>query len=416
MTTDVLIRDIQPDVFQWLKESTPPGVSRNEFLKALISQARQSGPQVDLFTDGRPPVTVYGNMPFKFIDLFAGIGGFRSALTSIGGKCVFTNEWDGFAAKTYMAWYGEDEISTDDIRKQEVQKSIPDHDILCAGFPCQPFSIAGVSKKNSLGRAHGFEDKHQGNLFTEAILKIVDRKRPPILFLENVKNLRSHDKGNTWAVIESLLSEREYAVFAEVLNAKHWVPQHRERIFIVCFDTNVFGSKDQIDFQFPQIPSNTNHKLGDILSKEPPDRKYMLSEKLWKYLQGYKVKHAAKGNGFGFGLFNKNHEYTRTISARYYKDGSEILIEQKGWERPRRLTPDEARLLMGFDNRFAKLFAHENGFPQVVSDTQAYKQFGNSVCPKVVEAVAKEIIKTISKSILANGNGCLIKGSSKLAA
>ena len=166
---------------------------------------------------------------------------FDLLLTKLGGRCLFTNEIDKYAAATYSAWYNDINVSNKDIFQVDIEEEIPNHDVLCAGFPCQPFSIAGVSKKNSLGRKHGFSDEKQGNLFFR-ILDIVDEKQPPILFLENVKNLKSHDKGNTWRMIQSSLEEREYSVFAKIIDARYWVPQHRERMFIVCFDRTVFGS------------------------------------------------------------------------------------------------------------------------------------------------------------------------------
>lgn len=322
---------------------------------------------------------------FTFIDLFAGIGGFRSAMTALGGRCVFTSEWDKFAVQTYKAWYKDDHVHTDDIRLID-PRSIPDHDVLCAGFPCQPFSIAGVSKKNALGRKHGFEDEKQGNLFF-AIMDIVAAKKPPVLFLENVKNLKSHDRGNTWKVIESHLS-KNYIVFTEIVDAKHWVPQHRERIFIICFRKDLFPSG--VAFEFPRPLVNRLPEFGDIREKAPA-RKYMLTDNLWKYLKEYKEKHQSAGNGFGYGIVPADG-ISRTLSARYYKDGSEILVKEKGWKNPRRLTIPEAQRLMGFVDRYASLFGHEGGFPQVVSDTQAYRQFGNAVVPLAVEEVGRAIL------------------------
>ena len=324
---------------------------------------------------------------FKFIDLFAGIGGFRSALAYLGGRCVYTNEWDKFAAQTYQAWYGDKDISTEDIRQVRFE-NIPDHDILCAGFPCQPFSIAGVSKKQSLGRKHGFDDETQGNLFF-AIRDIAKTKRPKILLLENVKNLRSHDKGNTMKVIEEQINSIGYKLFSEVISSKTVVPQNRQRIFMVAFDVQIFG-KD-IDFSFPRFEGETITLKG-ILEKNV-EQKYTLSDNLWSYLEGYDLKQKEKGNGFGYGLVGPN-DVARTMSARYYKDGAEILITQKK-KNPRRLTPKEAKYLMGFCDKYAKFFGHKDGFPQVVSDAQSYKQFGNSVVPLVVEKIAKEILKKL---------------------
>lgn len=408
MSRDVLIRDLTTEDQNWLNDAKPAGISQVEFLRSVLREARNNALQPSLFDLAVEPKTVYGNVPFKFIDLFAGVGGFRCGLTAVGGKCVFTSEWDKFSNKTYQSWFGDEDVHAGDIRNLDINKEIPDHDVLCAGFPCQPFSLAGVSKKNSLGRSHGFEDETQGNLFFK-IMDIVDKKRPPVLFLENVKNLRSHDKGNTWKVIQDCLIEREYSVFSRVIDARAWVPQHRERIFIVCFDRHIFGREDEINFQFPDPPGGEAPSLSSILESSPPDKKYMLSDKLWNYLQAYAEKHRKKGNGFGFSLFT-GKDVARTLSARYHKDGSEILIKQKGWLNPRRLTPLEAKRLMGFVDRYAEMYGHEGGFPQVVSDTQAYRQFGNAVVPLVVEAIAKEIVHTMSQAITTAENSCLLKG------
>jgi len=257
-------------------------------------------------------------------------------------------------------------------------EDIPDHDILTAGFPCQPFSIAGVSKKKSLGREHGFLDGAQGTLFFN-VAEIIQCKRPKLFMLENVKNLESHDKGNTYRVIKGTLEELDYHLFYDVLDARYYVPQHRERLFIVGFDKKIF--KDPPAFKFPKRP-NKEPKLSDIL-EEKVDKKYVLSNKLWQYLKDYAEKHRLKGNGFGYGLFDGNST-ARTLSARYYKDGSEILIKVPR-SNPRRLTPQECARLQGFPKKFK--------IP--VSDTQAYKQFGNSVAVPVVFAVARQMIKAI---------------------
>lgn len=339
-------------------------------------------------------VSKQSSLPFfRFIDLFAGIGGFRCGMTAVGGECVFTSEWDRFALNTYKKWYGGDHLYEGDIRSED-RPVIPAHDVLCAGFPCQPFSLAGVSKKNSLGRAHGFKDATQGNLFF-SILEIVDAVRPPVLFLENVKNLRSHDGGNTWSRITREIRKREYAIFDKIIDAREWVPQHRERIFIVCFDERRFGPKEAINFKFPEKRNNRPLTLSKILQKSV-DKKYMLSDKLFTYLQDYRDKHARLGNGFGYSEFGGG-DVARTLSARYHKDGSEILIRHKGFRNPRRLTPHEAKSLMGFEDRFASLFGHKGGFPICVSDTQAYRQFGNAVVPLVVEAIAAEIVPLLTK-------------------
>lgn len=407
MANDLLIRDLDESELAWLKESIPEGLSQNEYLKQIINLARENSNQIPLFSVAREPAKVFGRVPFKFIDLFAGIGGFRSGLTAAGGDCVFTSEWDKYAAKTYQAWYGDDDVFTGDIRELN-PVDIPDHDVLCAGFPCQPFSLAGVSKKNSLGRAHGFEDAKQGNLFF-TIMDIVDKKRPPVLFLENVKNLKSHDKGRTWQVIEESILERDYAIYSKVVDARYWVPQHRERIFIVCFDKRIFGREDEIQFKFPDHTIDHVPTLSDILCPTPPDKKYMLSDKLWKYLQDYAKKHKEKGNGFGYGL-NTGKDVARTMSARYHKDGSEILIKQPQWKNPRRLTPHEAKRLLGYHDKYAEQFGHSEGFPIVVSDTQAYRQFGNSVVPMVVEEIAREITSAMVRTVSSANNGCLMKG------
>ena len=390
---DILLRDLNPEDIEWIKKKTQNATSQNKFIKSLISEARIKEKLQLVRNSEKKNSYQDSNTPFSFIDLFAGIGGFRSALTFLGGKCVFTNEWNKYAITTYKNWYGDEESTNDDDIRNFNHSLIPNHDVLCAGFPCQPFSLAGVSKKNSLGRKHGFEDVDQGNLF-DCIMSIVDVKRPPILFLENVKNLKSHDKGNTWKHIHNEISSRGYEIFSKVIDASNWVPQHRERIFIVCFDKSIFCKDRKVNFQFPEFPTTREYSLSSFLEKNP-DKKYMLSDKLWNYLQNYAEKHRRKGNGFGYGLVG-NDGKTRTMSARYYKDGAEILIEQDGWRNPRRLTPNEAKYLMGFHDKYAKCFGHMNGFPQVVSDTQSYKQFGNSVVPIVVEKIMIQIIAEIN--------------------
>lgn len=311
---------------------------------------------------------------FTFIDLFAGIGGIRLAFEKHGGKCVFSSEWDRWCQRTYFENFGE--MPQGDINKIKPDE-IHEHDILTAGFPCQPFSIAGVSKKKSLGREHGFKDKAQGTLFFR-IAEILEAKRPKAFMLENVKNLRSHDGGNTFRVIEGTLKELGYHVFPDVIDAAYYVPQHRERLFIVGFDRKVF--REIPDFTFP-APPRKKFTLNRILEKRV-DRKYILSDHLWQYLQDYAEKHRQKGNGFGYGLFDAS-SVARTLSARYYKDGSEILIKVPN-SNPRRLTPRECARLMGYDDSFK--------IP--VSDTQAYKQFGNSVAVPVVSAVAEILVAT----------------------
>ncbi|WP_017293008.1 DNA (cytosine-5-)-methyltransferase [Geminocystis herdmanii] len=312
------------------------------------------------------------------IDLFAGIGGFRIALENNGFNCIYSNDYNKYSCQTYSANFGE--IYCGDL-KDIVASNIPNFDLLCGGFPCQPFSIAGVSKKKSLGKKHGFEDEKQGNLFFK-ILRIIDFHQPKIIFLENVKNLKSHDKGNTWQVIKNELLIRNYEIFSEIVDGKYYVPQHRERIFIVCFNKNIFPN---INFEFPSLPIKRLYELKDILEKNVDD-KYTLSDKLWNYLQQHKKNSQAKGNGFGFGIINMESEYTRTLSARYYKDGSEILVEQIN-KNPRRLTPRECAKLLGFPDDFI--------IP--VSDAQAYRQFGNSVIVPVVDAILKQIKITVEK-------------------
>ena len=316
-----------------------------------------------------------GTKEFRFIDLFAGIGGMRIAFESAGAKCVFSSEWDKHAQKTYFSNFGE--LPDGDITKIPSER-IPDHDILVAGFPCQPFSIAGVSKKNSLGRAHGFLDETQGTLFFE-VARIIRDKRPKAFLLENVKNLKTHDKGRTFKVIQYTLQKLGYSLHVAVLDGKYYVPQHRERIFIVGFDMNIYGGWE--DFRFPD-PPKTVQKIKYIL-EENVDEKYTLSNKLWQYLQQYAEKHKKSGNGFGFGLVNLDG-ISRTLSARYYKDGSEILIPQPG-KNPRKLTPRECARLQGFPD----------DFKIVVSDTQAYKQFGNSVVVPLVAEIAKNMVESM---------------------
>lgn len=338
---------------------------------------------------------------FDFIDLFAGIGGLRLGFEAIGGKCVFTSEWDKYSQQTYMANFPYDDHEVaGDITKIDASE-IPSHDLLLAGFPCQPFSIAGVSKKNALNRPHGFACDTQGTLFFD-VARIIKHHKPKAFLLENVKNLVNHDKGRTFAVIKQVLTEElGYKIDFRLLDAKSWLPQHRERIFIV-------GFRDHNDFSFDdlEVPNPlSGPKLEKILhpedGKEVPEKpytdgnighvssKYTLSDHLWKYLQDYAAKHRAKGNGFGFGLFGPDG-VARTLSARYYKDGSEILIRQDG-KVPRRLTPRECARLMGFDG------FGESNFIIPVSDTQAYKQFGNSVAVPAVIAVANHMAPYLIK-------------------
>jgi DNA (cytosine-5)-methyltransferase 1 len=314
---------------------------------------------------------------FKFIDLFAGIGGLRLGFDAIGGQCVFTSEWDKYCQITYRENFGSDHPIAGDIRDYSKDPSlIPAHDVLLAGFPCQPFSIAGVSKKNALGRPHGFLCDTQGTLFFD-LAQIIAHHQPRAFLLENVKNLQRHDKGRTFATIINVLrNELGYEVHHRVISSAPWVPQKRERIFLV-------GLKKQSQFDFERlIVPQESPKLGSILdANENVDPKYTLTAHLWNYLKDYKTKHEAKGNGFGYSLFGPN-DVARTLSARYFKDGSEVLIAQSR-TRPRRLTPRECARLMGFK--------HVDGsdFRIPVSDTQAYKQFGNAVVVPAVAAVAE---------------------------
>lgn len=331
---------------------------------------------------------------FTFIDLFAGIGGLRRPFEELGGKCLFTAEWDRFSRETYAANFPEpaDSVhqSVGDIRPYANNpESIPKHDVLLAGFPCQPFSIAGVSKKNALGRPHGFLCDTQGTLFYD-LAKIIDYRRPSAFLLENVRNLQSHDGGKTFATIMHVLEvELGYKVQYRVISSEPWVPQKRERIFIVGFrEDNGF------DFSKLEIPAGRKPVLGHILEKDV-DPKYTLTAHMWKYLQDYKEKHRGAGNGFGFGLFGPN-DVTRTLSARYYKDGSEVLVEQPG-KRPRRLTPLECSRLMGFNE------PQGTDFVIPVSDTQAYRQFGNAVVVPVVRAVASLMKPHIEMALDAAG-------------
>lgn len=318
---------------------------------------------------------------FTFIDLFAGIGGMRIAFSRQGGTCVFSSEWDKYAQKTYFDNF--DVMPQGDITKINAN-DIPNHDILVAGFPCQPFSIAGVSKKNSLGRATGFQDETQGTLFFD-VCRILAAKRPKAFLLENVKNLKSHDKGNTWRVIKDSLNQLDYEIFPQVIDGQGFVPQHRERIFIAGFDRRRYGNYYDFTFDVDEMKPEKKPVLRDILEKDV-DSKYTLSDKLWAYLQNYAAKHKAKGNGFGYGMPDLDG-IARTLSARYYKDGSEILINQGESKNPRRLTPRECARLQGYPD----------DFKITVSDTRAYKQFGNSVVVPLVTAIAERVVEKMEE-------------------
>ena len=328
---------------------------------------------------------------FRFIDLFAGIGGLRLPFEEIGGRCVFSSEWDRFCRETYTANFPEsadsDHEFAGDIRPWAAEpETIPRHDVLLAGFPCQPFSIAGVSKKNALGQPHGFLCDTQGTLFYD-LVRILEHRRPPAFLLENVRNLQRHDKGRTFGTIMHVLEcDLGYSVSTRVIDSSPWVPQKRERIFIVGF-----REETAFDFDSLAIPIGTGPVLGSILEADV-DPKYTLTAHLWRYLRNYKERHRRAGNGFGYSLFGPE-DVSRTLSARYYKDGSEILIRQEG-RRPRRLTPRECARLMGFEK------PAESKFRIPVSDTQAYRQFGNAVVVPVVRAVA-QLMKPYIADVLA---------------
>ena len=341
----------------------------------------------------------------RIADLFAGIGGFRAGFNVLDAECVFTSEWNKFSRQTYCANF-PGSVVHGDIRDVE-DGEVPDHDVLLAGFPCQPFSLAGVSKKNSLGRSHGFECETQGTLFFE-IERILRAKRPHAFVLENVKNLLSHDRGRTFEVIRrTLTAELGYNIAYRVIDARAFVPQHRERIFIVGLRAE---SGLTFDFDKVTVPSETssypaletilhsrkNFIAGDQYTTDDgePLKKYTISSNLWSYLKAYKAKHEAQGNGFGYGLFGPT-DVARTLSARYYKDGAEVLIRRgtSGKALPRRLTPRECSRLMGFDS------AGRPPFVIPVSDNQAYRQFGNAVVVPVVSAIARALAEFLPSDV-----------------
>jgi DNA (cytosine-5)-methyltransferase 1 len=365
------------------EDLTPSGCDPHKLVLDAMRVAAERKP-IDF-----PVVRPTAISKFKFVDLFAGIGGLRMPFDEIGGECVFTSEWDRFSQQTYSANFHDDPFDHTlhgDIRPfaQEPAR-VPEHDLLVAGFPCQPFSIAGVSKKNSLGRPHGFLCDTQGTLFYD-LAKIIGHRRPAAFLLENVKNLERHDAGRTFGTIMHVLKdELGYHVQYRVISSHPWVPQRRERIFIVGF-----RDRTSFDFNQLQVPGGRRPILGDVLEREVP-AKYTLTEHLWKYLRNYKAKHQNAGNGFGYSLFGPN-DVTRTLSARYYKDGSEILIAQDG-KCPRRLTPRECSRLMGFDK------PEGSEFVIPVSDTQAYRQFGNAVVVPVVRSVANLMKPHIASAV-----------------
>jgi DNA (cytosine-5)-methyltransferase 1 len=374
------------------------GISVRTLARYETGESNPRPPMLDSLRNlARQTASLSSGHNFTFIDLFAGIGGLRRGFDAIGGKCVFTSEWNKYAQQTYLANHHDvdNHLMAGDITKIAAQ-DVPEHDVLLAGFPCQPFSIAGVSKKNALGRKHGFSCEAQGTLFFD-VARIIEHHRPRAFLLENVKNLVNHDKGRTFRVIHDVLKhDLGYHIQWKVIDAKCLVPQHRERIFIVGFREQTGFSFDDLDLPDPLH----GPKLGSILhpedASEQPEghftkgrkatvsERYTLTDHLWKYLQAYAEKHRLKGNGFGFGLFGRDG-IARTLSARYYKDGSEILITQGSKRNPRRLTPRECARLMGFDK------PGQSSFRIVVSDTQAYKQFGNAVVVPVVEAVARHM-------------------------
>lgn len=368
MAKQVHIR-VEDEVYdEPVEYSTVRGQSIQDCTSCMIKQMLVKAKEIPTHQRGQ----------YTFIDLFAGIGGMHIAYTEAGAQCVYANEWNKYSQQTYYANFG---IQPDGDITRVAAEDIPDHDILVAGFPCQPFSIAGVSKKQSLGRATGFEDKTQGTLFFD-VCRMLKAKRPRAFMLENVKNLCSHDKGRTFRIIQESLSELNYKIFYQILDGKIYVPQHRERIVIVGFDMERYGKN--IDFKF-ELPSGEHRPVMSDILETGVSEKYTLSDKLWDYLQNYAAKHKAAGNGFGYGIAPLDG-ISRTLSARYYKDGSEILIAQEG-KNPRRLMPRECARLQGFPDDFK--------IP--VSDTQAYRQFGNSVVVPLMSEVARLVVGKIKE-------------------
>lgn len=378
MGTLEIIKDKREQLGMSIKELSDAlgmGINGESVIRAWESgKAKPDNEMLDrisAFGDNALYKTKNGNPEFRFIDLFAGIGGIRIPFQELGGQCVFSSEWDKFSQKTYYANFGE--IPSGDITKIDAA-DIPDFDILLGGFPCQPFSQAGLHK--------GFEDT-RGTLFFE-IERILNQKRPKAFLLENVKQLKGHDNGRTFRVIMQHLDDLNYHAEAKILKAADFgVPQIRERIYIVGFDRNHFDIPDDYRFPYPEA-TGIKTRVGDILEKKV-NEKYTISDRLWEGHKRRKIENKQKGKGFGYSLFNEESPYTSTISARYYKDGSEILIEQKG-KNPRKLTPRECARLQGFPEEFI--------IP--VSDAQAYKQFGNSVAVPVVRAVAGRIMQEMN--------------------
>ena len=367
-------KNLRKPAVQFAKDLLEGYLSEPELEEASLNRAIKL-----LFTLDDIPFPKPANPKFTFIDLFAGIGGFRIAMQRNGGECVFSSEYDKKAQETYYANFGE--VPFGDITKEETKKWIPaTFDLLCAGFPCQPFSLAGVSKKNALGVAHGFDDVKQGNLFFH-LAEIIRTHRPKAFFLENVKNLISHDNGNTFKVIRNMLEdELDYSFHTKILNGKYFVPQNRERTFMIGFDRRRYNGKE--NFSFPVLPTGIP-TFRTILDSKVQE-KYTLTDHLWEYLQNYAKKHKAAGNGFGFGLTDLDG-ISRTLSARYHKDGSEVLIPQGDNINPRRLTPREAARLLGYPEQFK--------IP--VSDTSAYRQFGNSVVMPLIQLIGEQIQKIL---------------------
>ena len=414
--------------------ATLVGVGEQHWTPAILKRAIDTGKINRRLSEGEyqrlaqllpPPPAHHPDYAFRFVDLFAGIGGIRSGFEAIGGQCVFTSEWNKHAVRTYRAnWYCDPDAHrfNDDIRSvtqshrtdvsdaeaaEHIRREIPPHDVLLAGFPCQPFSLAGVSKKNALGRAHGFACDTQGTLFFD-VARIIDACRPAIFVLENVKNLKSHDGGKTFRIIMQTLDNLGYEIAdaadmgpddPKIIDGQHFLPQHRERIVLVGFRRDLNLGKDFTLRDLPTLYPARRPTFGELL--EPTvDAKFILTPVLWKYLYRYAKKHQARGNGFGYGMVNpaRADSVARTLSARYYKDGAEILID-RGWDRalgekhfddpdnqrrrPRRLTPRECARLMGFEAPQG----HQFRIP--VSDTQAYRQFGNSVVVPAFAAVAQ---------------------------
>ena len=378
--TQIEVQERRNEIMALIREFLEHKDRLDDFTDEEILKAADNPLEFDMFREFfQVPFPDPKNPKFTFIDLFAGMGGFRLAMQEQGGKCVFSSEWNKYAQRTYLANFGE--MPFGDITKEVTKSYIPEHfDVLCAGFPCQPFSIAGVSKKKSLGRETGFKDKTQGTLFFD-VADIISRHRPKAFFLENVKNLMSHDKGNTYRVIHETLRELRYSVHALVMDGQTYVPQHRERIMIVGFDEDVYRGQEV--FTFPEQHEATR-SIKEILDPKI-DPKYTLSDKLWEYLQNYAEKHRAKGNGFGYGLVDLNG-ISRTLSARYYKDGSEILIPQGKNKNPRRLSPRECARLMGYP---------DNYIINAVSEVQAYRQCGNSVIVPLITAVSEQLVNTM---------------------